>query len=301
MEENNKSNFASRFLIYYFAAVFIILGIIIARPFLKNKLQNAPKEPEAQADASIEEDVAVPQDSQETVGEPEPGIDITYPEIKLKETSELNLKDYFVLSRLVEGNEAQYRLSSNSGSIDQLVDDYHYFDFCRFVAEYLGNNTKIFYDRFIGDGSIHLTAEQSPLGNPTTVFQDDLGWILRIVIDKENAVSTLEDCRDYVDLRTQMKNNGSFYTDVIVCRGGTYYASSYVGKMRPNDMVFNMPGGTDESSFLFIIEKDALKSLLKMAEQGVLLSDENPFEAIGDEWKELESYSLFVNEDDTEG
>jgi len=304
MEENNKFNFAGGALVYYFAAVIIV--VVIAFVVFKNKSQDESKELEPQADIVATDDITTFQGDQETVEVSVPDIGINHLEAEPKETSEPNLKDYFVKSRLVKGNEGQYKFSDYSEDIDRLVDDCHYFDFYHFVSEYLGNNTKIFYDRFVGDGSIHLTAEQSPFGNSTTILQDDLGWVLRIIVDQENTVSALDEAKNYIDLCTLMKNNGSFYTYIVVCRNGVYYSGNYTGKMRPEDMVFNMSNkfnteGSDEDSFLFIVEKDALKSLLKMAEKGALLSDENPFEAIGDEWEELESYSLFVKKDDTEG
>ena len=312
-DKKPKFNFTSRLLVYYFVAVVIILGIIIAHPFSRGKSEEKSKELGSQADTVAEEDTVITQDvqssqeTQETIDESEPDADPVPPEIEPEEVSEPSIKDYFVKSRLVEGNEGQYKFSDYSEDIDRLVDDYHYFDFYHFATEYLGNNTKVFYDRSIGDDSLHLTAEQSPLGNPTTVLRDDLGWIFRIIIDKENKVQTLEDSENYIDLYTRMRNDGSFYTCIIVCRNGAYYINYYIDELLPDNMVFNASSKSDifnsdaeGLTFLFIAEKDALKSLLKMAEKDVIFSDENPFEAIGDEWEELESYNLFV-EDNTEG
>ncbi len=306
MEENNKFNFAGGALVYYFAAVIIV--VVIAFVVFKNKSQDESKELEPQADIVATDDITTFQDDQETVEVSVPDIGINHLEVEPEGTSEPSIKDYFVKSDIVEGNEGQYNLTEYSEDIDWLVNDYHYFDFYHFATEYLGNNTKVFHGRSIGDDSLHLTAEQSPLGNPTTIIRDDLGWVFRIIVDKENKVRTLEDSENYIDLYTQMKNDGSFYTYIVVCRNGTYYINGYIGELLPDNMVFNASckfntfnSNAEEDTFLFIAEKDALKSLLKMAEKGALLSDENPFEAIGDEWEELESYSLFVKKDDTEG
>lgn len=310
MEENNQ-NESREGIVSTIAIIFIIASLVFAIYALSKINGKIDDDDKEVSKSSTEATVGLyePDDS-------DPDIEITEedsssPEATIEKESEEaaeekpepKISDYFVKTGIiVEGNESQYSLSDDSEMLVNLISDYNYFDLQGFFMEYVGD-TKLCFMRAAGNNSLRLSSEQSPFNTPTTVIRNDIETVLRVIKDENNEVRTTEDDYDYyIDIRTIMDNEANLGTYIYVCNKGTCYMGKYIGHAIPSDIMFNVSRYNDgyssdrSTSFFSIIEKDALRSLLKMAEAGVLFTDENPFEAIGDDWEEIEDYKLFMDQ-----
>ena len=304
MEKKNRDDSRKIFLLIVAIGFLAILVVVDALKLadmisLKKQAEKTAKKESVATEETVKEESATTEKAEEVEAATE-GTEIA--EAEVPEKPEPKISDYFVKASVVEDNKSQYRFSDGSDRIDTLINDYNYFDMYHFASEYIGD-TKLGFIRLVGDDSLHLTAKQSPVGTPTTVVKNDIQSILRIIKDPDNKVETFQDdYDDYIDIRTVMDNEANLGTFIYVCHNDTCYMKKYIGHTVPSDIIFNVDYANDgsnsdqTSSFLFIMEKDALKSFLKMAEAGVLFTGENPFEAIGDEWEEVEDYSLFTAE-----
>ncbi len=286
--QNNKSVTES---IVTIAVLIFFLGILVGSLGynMVNKLKAEP-----QADTGTE--LAI-----ETELATETELDAASVETDVQEEPEIKdpkIADYFVKTIPGDNMDRLYE-EVDEDSIDSLIENYNYFDFCSF-AEYLG--VKCAFLRSTIDGSVTLTAEQSPIGTPTKIIQNNLQWAMRIIKDENNEVKDLtDDYEDYIDIRTTLDNDSNLTTCVYVCHGDKCVRSVYKGKATPKDIFINvnkdnMSDNCDtEPAVNFIMNAEALKSFLKMTEEDILWND-NPFEEIGDEWTSVENYKLFRTE-----
>lgn len=281
-------------------AVTLILSLIAFGGFLIGLMVGAlisvrpshqyvnPEEPAQETESTTEAEVTT-----------ETEIDVASTETDVPEEPEVKdpkIADYFVKTISCIGAEHLYE-GVDENSIDSLIKNYNYFDFCSFGSEYLGN-VKLAFLRSTSSSSVTLTAEQSPLGTPTKIIQNDLGWTMRIVKDDNDEVKDfLDEYEDYIDIGTGLDNDSNLNTFIYICHDDKCIRSVYKGKATPKDMIINIDKGNSphncdvSPAFNFVMNAEALKSFLKMAEEDILW-DENPFEEIGDEWEPVEDYEL---------